>query len=145
MYIDRSPSSEGAERPDFAELEPFISILEMWFEIWEILRGFLHFGLLKLNLWSSPDNFDDSHWKIWQKSTEISYFNAYFHHFTHPNHFQTDSNMFGNLFSTKTQFNQLKFHPKYVSAQKLKNEVNSPFKFTLTLYFKFTWNALTMS
>ena len=35
--------------------------------------------------------------------------------------------MFGNVFSTKSQFNHPKYQSKYVSAQKLKNEVNSPF------------------
>ena len=47
--------------------------------------------------------------------------------FFHPNHFQTDSNMFGNDFSSQTQINHQKYDPKYVSAQKLKNEVSSPF------------------
>ena len=66
--------------------------------------------------------------KIQQNSSGISLFSAYFHRFTYPNHFQTDSNMFGNDFSSQTQINHQKYHPKYVSAQKLKNEVNSPFK-----------------
>ena len=69
--------------------------------------------------------------EIQQNSSGISIFSTYFHRFTHPNHFRTNSNMFGNVFSSQTQINHQKYHPKYVSAQKLENEVNSPFKWVV--------------
>ncbi len=47
FFFARSPSSEGVMSSDLDMNRALLSILEIWCEFWEILRGFLEFWYFK--------------------------------------------------------------------------------------------------